>query len=79
VDLTIEPADPECKSKWTQYLDQLKLFEPKRRRLEKIPYKFSYSSAKCKGHKMMIEDWEVGQLYLKERERLAMKGSRHSP
>ena len=74
VDLTIEPADREWKSKWTQNLDQLKLFEAKRRRLEKIPYKFSYhftcEEPGCKGHKMMIEDWEIGQLYLTERERL---------
>jgi hypothetical protein len=35
--------------------------------LEKIPYKFSYKftceEPNCSGHKMMIEDWEVMQLY----------------
>lgn len=41
--------------------------------LEKIPYKFSYhftcEESNCKGHKMMIEDWEVLELYRKMRDR----------
>ena len=67
-----EPTDREWKSRWVKNLDQLKLFEPERKRLEKIPYKFSYEflceEPGCRGHRMMIEDWEVGQLYLKMRD-----------
>ena len=41
--------------------------------MEKIPYTFSYVfecvEPGCPGHKMMIEDWEVGQLYLKMRDK----------
>lgn len=42
--------------------------------LDKIPYKFSYvfvcDDTSCKGHDLMIEDWELCQLYrsLKEKE-----------
>ena len=35
--------------------------------LEKIPYRFSYKftcdEARCKGHKLLCVDWEVGQAY----------------
>ncbi len=52
---------------------QLRLFTPPHRPLEKIPYKFYYhfkcQDPECKGHRMMIEDWEVGQLYRSERDR----------
>ncbi|MBI4722164.1 MAG: hypothetical protein HY769_04080 [Candidatus Stahlbacteria bacterium] len=52
-------------------LNQLSLLE-KNRPLEKIPYKFSYyfkcEENSCKGHKMMIEDWEVMALYRKMRD-----------
>jgi hypothetical protein len=38
--------------------------------LEKIPYKFSYRykcmEENCKGHEMIITDWEIGMLYLRQ-------------
>ena len=49
-------------------LQQLSFYDthPKKP-LEKIPYKFSYrftcDDAKCKGHKLMCVDWELGQAY----------------
>lgn len=52
---------------------QLRLFMPSRKPLERIPFKFSYrftcEDPDCKGHTMMIEDWEVGQLFRRERDR----------
>ena len=55
---------------WPQNF-QLSLFE-KNKPLEKIPYKFIYyficEEAGCKGHRQMIEDWEVMELYRKMRD-----------
>jgi hypothetical protein len=69
-DFTIESDDPEWKPEWQALFQQLRLFGPNQKPLEKIPFKFSYKfkcqSPDCKGHKMMIEDWEVGQLYRNE-------------
>ena len=74
IDLIIEPDKEEWKSKWKAEMEQLHLFAPERKPLEKIPYKFSYKftcdDPRCKGHKKVIEDWEVGQLYLNELKRL---------
>jgi hypothetical protein len=73
-DLTIEPDNEEWKSKWKQDMQQLRLFGPERKDLQKIPFKFRYrficNDLRCNGHHMMIEDWEVGQLYLNELTRL---------
>src|SRR5688500_10393280 len=47
-------------------------------RLRKLPYKFSYlfeCEDSPKPHKAMIEDWELGVLFLKEADRL---GSEHA-
>ncbi len=50
-------------------LDQLKIFESnnqgKFQVVKKLPYKFSYKFKDDKGREstMMIEDWEIGQLY----------------
>jgi len=71
-DFVVEPADPDWKPVVMSDLCQLDLFGGKRKPLEKIPYKFSYAykceEPGCKGHKMMIEDWEVGVLYRKLRD-----------
>lgn len=73
-DLTIEPDAEEWKPKWRAEMQQLHLFGPERKPLDKVPFKFRYhftcGDARCKGHAMMIEDWEVGQLYFKEAKRL---------
>jgi hypothetical protein len=66
-DFTIEKTGRLWKPRIEALLRQQCLFGPDRKPLEKIPYKFSYSflceDPECKGHKMMIEDWEVGELY----------------
>ncbi len=55
-------------------LRELRLFDKNRPlELEKIPYKFSYKflceEPGCKGHTMMIEDWEVMELFRNMRTR----------
>lgn len=73
LDLKIEPADPEWKPEWQSLFDQLKLFGPVQKPLRKIPYKFSYvfeCTDSDKPHSAMIEDWELGTLWLKEADKL---------
>jgi len=66
-DFIIEPCADEWKGQWQDVLKQNSLFGPDKKPLEKIPFKFSYmfkcNDDRCNGHKMMIEDWEVGELY----------------
>ncbi|MEZ5357528.1 MAG: hypothetical protein R3F48_01775 [Candidatus Zixiibacteriota bacterium] len=68
LDVKVEPDSEKWKQKWEMLFLQQELFGPKRKPLEKIPFKFKYhflcEHPDCRGHKMMIEDWEVGQLYL---------------
>ncbi|MBI4702908.1 MAG: hypothetical protein HY744_17460 [Deltaproteobacteria bacterium] len=72
-DFVVEPDDLEWKPEWKVLFQQMSLFGPAQKPLEKIPSKFSYrfrcDDARCNGHKMMIEDWEVGQLYLQMRDK----------
>ena len=52
---------------------QTRLFGPPPKPLTKIPFKFQYvfeCEDSPKPHEMLIEDWELGVLFLKERERL---------
>ncbi len=73
LDLEIEPADPEWKPEWQQLFDQLRLFGPPQKPLRKIPFKFSYvfeCEDNPKTHRAMIEDWELGVLWLNEVARL---------
>lgn len=46
---------------------QLELFDSNFKKVKKIPYKFKYIFEDDSGHrsKLMIEDWEIGRLYLK--------------
>jgi len=74
IDLEIEPADPEWKPEWKAALNQFHLFHGQPKELKKLPYKFSYVF-RCQDtgdtpHRAMIEDWELGVLFLKESERL---------
>jgi hypothetical protein len=66
-DFSIEVCGAEWKGAWEDQLKQKNLFGPDNKPLEKIPFKFSYSfkcdDNRCTGHTMMIEDWEVGELY----------------
>jgi hypothetical protein len=53
-------------------LRQISLFDGNRP-LEKIPYRLKYEfkcdNQNCRGHKMMIEDWEAMELYRKMRDK----------
>lgn len=73
LDLRIEEAEREWKPEWQSVLNQLRLFGPPPKPLAKIPFKFSYvfeCEDSAKPHNAMIEDWELGVLYLKETDRL---------
>ena len=73
LDLKIEESDPDWKPEWQGVLNQFRLFGSQPKPLAKIPFKFSYVF-ECKDssnpHNAMIEDWELGVLYLKEVDRL---------
>lgn len=74
LDLTIEPTEREWKPEWQAALRQFDLFQGQPKELKKLPYKFSYVF-RCpdtgdRPHSAMIEDWELGVLFLKEVERL---------
>jgi hypothetical protein len=74
LDLKVEVVDREWKPQWQATLNQFNLFSGPPKRLEKLPYKFSYvfrCADSCeKVHTAMIEDWELGMLYRREVERL---------
>lgn len=73
LDFKIELAKSEWKPEWQLLFDQLKLFGLKQKPLRKIPYKFSYvfeCEDSHKPHNAMIEDWELGVLWLNEVARL---------
>ncbi|AXC15458.1 hypothetical protein ACPOL_6214 [Acidisarcina polymorpha] len=74
LDLTIEPAERDWKPEWQAVLSQFNLFYGQPKALAKLPYKFSYvfrcSDTGVRPHSAMIEDWELGVLFLKEKERL---------
>jgi hypothetical protein len=74
LDLKVEPVDRHWKPEWQSHLDQFNLFSGKPKSLVKLPYKFSYvfrcEDTGDKVHNAMIEDWELGVLYLGEVERL---------
>mgnify|MGYP006932272093 CR=1 FL=1 len=73
LDLEVREADPEWKPEWQNLFDQMTLFGPPQKPLRKIPYSFHYIF-ECedseKPHTAMCEDWELGVLFLNERERL---------
>ena len=50
-------------------LSQGKLLGVHRKMLRKLPYKFQYlfrcDDNHCKGHRLMVADWELGSLYFK--------------
>jgi hypothetical protein len=71
VDFTIEPVEREWDKNKLEKLkqDRSHLFAQENEDMfevvKKLPYKFSYILHDCHGKqsKMMIEDWEIGQLY----------------
>ena len=79
VEFIVEPDEREWDEKKKTIIAQAKLFEDDEiTPLEKIPYKFSYkfrcSHPQCKGHKMLINDWEVYQLWRSCRDRAKLSG-----
>ncbi len=73
IDVKIEDADPKWKPEWQALFQQLRLFGKPQKPLRKIPFKFSYvfgCEDSVKSHSAMIEDWELGVLWLKEADRL---------
>jgi hypothetical protein len=69
-DLVISADDPDWKAGFKAALQQARLWETRTASKEpprKVPFKFHYQfecdDARCKGHLMMIEDWEVGALF----------------
>ena len=72
-DLEIRPSDRNWKPAWRRLFSQMTLFGPPQKPLQKIPYTFHYHfecEDDTKPHVAMCEDWELGMLYLNERERL---------
>ncbi len=78
LNLKIEESDREWKPEWQVLYQQMQLFGPPPRPLAKIPYKFSYvfeCEDSDKPHNAVIEDWELGVLYLNEVERLGSEAT----
>lgn len=50
---------------------QINLFDPERRKLEALPYRFTYTftceDSGCRGHEMGLIDWEAAAAYLQWR------------
>ncbi|MDJ0761994.1 MAG: hypothetical protein QNJ97_03315 [Myxococcota bacterium] len=81
LDVTIEKADPEWKPEWQAALNQMSLFGPPTKPLEKLPFKWSYvfqCEDREQPYSRMIEDWELGALYLKERDSKGEEGAAKS-
>jgi len=73
IELEIRKSGPEWKSEWQAVLNQHSLFEGAPKELRKLPFSFHYVF-RCeddpKPRRAMIEDWELGVLFLKEARRL---------
>lgn len=76
-DLIIVPDDREWKPEFLAELQQQRLWETRLKTSQpprKLPFKFKYQfecdDARCTGnHEMMIEDWEVGALFWRLRDK----------
>ncbi len=69
-ELVYRQASSDWKASFKSQLAQARLWEDRTVSKEpprKVPFKFQYvfdcDDSRCKGHRMMIEDWEVGALY----------------
>lgn len=73
VDLEVrKAATTEWKPRWRSLFQQIPLFGEGQKPLRKIPYEFRYvfTCERDPGvHRALIEDWELGVLFLKESER----------
>lgn len=72
-DLLIKPDEPQWKPRFLAELRQARLWDDRKASKEpprKVPFKFQYcfecDDPRCKGHTMMITDWEVGALFWRE-------------
>lgn len=67
VSFKIEEDDRDWKPKWKAKMNQPCLFtdDDKKTFIKKVPYKFIYKfkDADGKVRRMMVKDWEIGQLY----------------
>jgi hypothetical protein len=74
LELQVEKAEADWKPEWQAAMSQFSMFTGAPKNLRKIPFKFSYrfrcEDSEDKVHSAMIEDWELGVLFLKEAERL---------
>ncbi|NLF68445.1 MAG: hypothetical protein GX575_05240 [Candidatus Anammoximicrobium sp.] len=71
-DLVAEPTDREWKKSFLAELRQSRIWDDRpvsKQPPRKVPYNFKYvfdcDDPRCKGHRMMNEDWELGSLYWK--------------
>ena len=71
-ELEITQDTPDWDTRFKTELRQRRLFETRTITLEpprKVPFKFHYhfecEDSQCKGHRMMITDWEISELYWK--------------
>ena len=78
-DLVIKPDVAEWKASFKAALRQARLWDDRSVSREppgKVPFKFQYcftcDDVRCMGHQMMIEDWEVGALYWRLRDKGAL-------
>src|ERR1043166_5079025 len=66
-EFVIERSEEHTSEKKKKVLNQGKLFGIQQTPLAKVPYKFSYrfvcDDDRCRGHKIMILDWEMGESY----------------
>ncbi len=71
-EVRIEPAERTWKPEWEALYNQMRLFGDPPKPLLKLPYKWSYvfeCHDSTKPHNAMIEDWELGALFLNLREK----------
>ncbi len=72
LDFTLEPA-PERPEAVEMMANQMHLFDPERKKLEHLPYRFMYhfrcAEAGCPSHRIGLVDWEAGVSYLDWRRR----------
>lgn len=73
LDLEVTPDRRRWKPAQEQALSQMALFGPPPKPLRRIPFKFRYvfeCEDSTRAYRAMIEDWELGTLFLHEAERL---------
>lgn len=73
LDIVVAEDDDDWNERQRAVLSQARMFG-RRKPLTKIPFKFRYSftchDPRCNGHRIMVEDWEIGALYQNELDRL---------